>query len=125
MPYDAIIVGARCAGASLAMLLARRGAKVLLVDRATFPSDIPHGHFIHRHGPRRLRDWGLLDRIAARTPAISRLVHDIGDFPMRGAGPRRRRRRLGLWPAADDARQGAGRCGGGERGRAAPGIQRH
>jgi 2-polyprenyl-6-methoxyphenol hydroxylase-like FAD-dependent oxidoreductase len=35
--YDAIIVGARCAGASLAMLLARQGAKVLLVDRATFP----------------------------------------------------------------------------------------
>jgi len=100
MPYDVIIVGARCAGASLAMLLARRGAKVLLLDRATFPSDIPHGHFIHRHGPRRLRDWGLLDRIAARTPAISRVVHDVGDFPMQvqdlvedgmawGYGPRR------------------------------------
>ena len=100
MSYDVIIVGARCAGAPLAMLLARRGAKVLLLDRAAFPSDIPHGHFIHRHGPRRLRDWGLLDRIASRTPAISRLVHDIGDFPLRvqdlvedgvawGYGPRR------------------------------------
>ena len=84
----------------MAMLLARRGARVLLLDRAAFPSDIPHGHFIHRHGPRRLRDWGLLDRIASRTPAISRLVHDIGDFPLRvqdlvedgvawGYGPRR------------------------------------
>jgi hypothetical protein len=31
------------------MLLARRGAKVLLLDRATFPTDIPHGHFVHRH----------------------------------------------------------------------------
>ena len=82
MPYDAIVVGARCAGAPLAMLLARRGARVLLVDRATFPSDIPHGHFIHRHGPRRLRDWGVLDKIAARTPAISRVVHDVGDFPL-------------------------------------------
>jgi flavin-dependent dehydrogenase len=100
MSHDVIIVGARCAGAPLAMLLARRGAKVLLLDRAAFPSDIPHGHFIHRHGPRRLRDWGLLDRIASRTPAISRLVHDIGDFPLRvqdlvedgvawGYGPRR------------------------------------
>ena len=63
--YDAIIVGARCAGATTAMLLARKGLKVLLVDRSTFPSEIPHGHFIHRHGPRRLHKWGLLERIVA------------------------------------------------------------
>ena len=44
--YDAVVVGARCAGAPTAMLLARKGYKVLLVDRATFPSNIPHGHFI-------------------------------------------------------------------------------
>jgi choline dehydrogenase-like flavoprotein len=44
--YDAIVVGARCTGAATAMLLARRGFDVLLVDRARFPSDIPHGHFI-------------------------------------------------------------------------------
>jgi flavin-dependent dehydrogenase len=36
--YDALIVGARCAGSPLAMLLARQGARVLLLDRATFPS---------------------------------------------------------------------------------------
>jgi hypothetical protein len=48
--HDAIVVGARCAGASTAMLLARKGYRVLLVDRAALPSDIPHGHFIHRHG---------------------------------------------------------------------------
>jgi flavin-dependent dehydrogenase len=98
--YDVIVVGARCAGAPLAMLLARRGAKVLLVDRAAFPSDIPHGHFIHRHGPRRLHDWGVLPAIAARTPGVERVVFDIGDFPLRvnnltengvalGYGPRR------------------------------------
>ena len=52
--HDVIVVGARCAGAPAAMLLGRKGYKVLLVDRATFPSDIPYGHFIHRHGPRRL-----------------------------------------------------------------------
>src|SRR6476620_5999285 len=51
--YDAIIVGARCAGASTAMLLARKGHKVLLVDRSPFPTDIPHGHLILRHGPKR------------------------------------------------------------------------
>jgi flavin-dependent dehydrogenase len=98
--YDAIIVGARCAGAPLAMLLAREGAKVLLVDRATFPCDIPHGHFIHRHAPRRLQTWGLLSRIAARTPAVANMIVDVGDFPLRvcnliedgvawGYGPRR------------------------------------
>ena len=80
--YDVIVVGARCAGSPLAMLLARRGAKVLLVDRATFPSDIPHGHFVHRHGPRRLRDWGLLSRIASRTPAITNMLFDAGDYPL-------------------------------------------
>jgi flavin-dependent dehydrogenase len=80
--HDVIIVGARCAGSSLAMLLARQGVRVLLVDRASFPSDIPHGHFVHRHGPRRLRDWGVLDKIAARTPAISSMIFDAGDFPL-------------------------------------------
>ncbi len=80
--YDAIVIGARCAGSPLAMLLARRGARVLLLDRATFPADIPHGHFIHRHGPRRLRDWGLLSRVAARTPAIATMIFDMGDFPL-------------------------------------------
>jgi len=80
--YDTIIVGARCAGAPLAMLLGSQGAKVLLVDRATFPCDIPHGHFVHRHGPRRLRDWRLLDKTAARAPAIANMIFDLGDFPL-------------------------------------------
>src|SRR5829696_3298504 len=48
--YDAIIVGARCAGAPTAMLLARKGYRVLLVDRASFPSDTPKGHFIQPFG---------------------------------------------------------------------------
>ena len=61
--YDAIVIGARCGGAATAMLLARKGHRVLLVDRATFPSDIPHGHLIHRAGPTRLASWGLLDRV--------------------------------------------------------------
>jgi len=70
--YDAIIVGARCAGASTAMLLPRKGHKVLLVDRSPCSSDIPHGHLIHRHGPRRLKDWGLLDRdVASGSPPIT------------------------------------------------------
>jgi flavin-dependent dehydrogenase len=83
--YDAIVIGARCAGASTALLLARRGYKVLLADRATFPSDIPHGHFIHRGGPLRLQRWGLLDRIvAAGCPPVTTLTGDYGDFPLVG-----------------------------------------
>jgi flavin-dependent dehydrogenase len=82
--YDAVIVGARCAGASTALLLARRGYRVLLVDRASFPSEIPHGHYIHRHGPRRLWKWGLLDRIAAMCPPVTSITLDMGDFPLVG-----------------------------------------
>jgi len=83
--YDAIVIGARCAGATTAMLLARSGHDVLLVDRARFPSEIPHGHFIHRHGPERLSRWGLLDRVLATgCPAITSLTFDLGDFPLVG-----------------------------------------
>ena len=39
--YDAVVVGARCAGSATALLLARKGYKVLLVDRSSFPSDLP------------------------------------------------------------------------------------
>ena len=46
MIYDAIVVGARCAGSPTAMLLARRGYRVLLVDRATFPSDTMSTHLL-------------------------------------------------------------------------------
>ena len=44
--HDAIVVGARCAGSPTAMLLARQGYQVLLVDRATFPSDTMSIHCI-------------------------------------------------------------------------------
>lgn len=83
--YDVIVVGARCAGSPTAMLLARRGYKVLLVDKSTFPSEIPHGHFIHRHGPRRLREWGLLDRlVASGCPPITAMTLDVGAFSLTG-----------------------------------------
>ena len=83
--YDVIVVGARCAGASTAMLLGRQGYKVLLVDRAVFPKDIPHGHFIHRHGPQRLARWGLLERITATNcPAVTTMTTDFGDFALTG-----------------------------------------
>ena len=83
--YDVIVVGARCAGATTAMLLARQGLDVLLVDRARFPSEIPHGHYIRKHGPARLAAWGLLDRVLATgCPPISSMTIDLGDFPLTG-----------------------------------------
>lgn len=84
--YDVIVSGARCGGSPTAMLLARKGHRVLLVDRATFPSDIPHGHFIHRHGPARLHRWELLDRILATgCPAVRSMTTDFGDGPLTGS----------------------------------------
>jgi len=89
--YDAIVIGARYAGAPTAMLLARTGRDVLLLDRARFPSEIPHGHFIHRHGPARLSRWGLLDRVLATgCPAITAQTIDLGDFRHGHRGPERR-----------------------------------
>jgi flavin-dependent dehydrogenase len=83
--YDAIVVGARCAGTASAMLLARRGFEVLLVDRARLPSEIPHGHYIRRHGPQRLAEWGLLERVLATgCPPITSMTIDLGDFPLTG-----------------------------------------
>ncbi|HWC12368.1 MAG TPA: NAD(P)/FAD-dependent oxidoreductase [Acidimicrobiales bacterium] len=63
--HDAIVVGARCAGAPTAMLLARRGMRVLLVDRSTFPSDTVSTLVIHPTGLAALRRWGLFDELVA------------------------------------------------------------
>jgi 2-polyprenyl-6-methoxyphenol hydroxylase-like FAD-dependent oxidoreductase len=84
--YDAIVVGARCAGASTAMLLARKGYRVLAVDRATFPSDTVSTHLIHPPGVEALRRWGLLDRvIATGCPAIHTYAFDFGPFTLTGS----------------------------------------
>ena len=55
--YDAIVIGARCAGSPTAMLLARKGYRVLMVDRASFPSDTVSTHLIHTKGVAALRRW--------------------------------------------------------------------
>jgi flavin-dependent dehydrogenase len=86
--YDVIIVGARCAGSSTAMLLARKGYRVLLVDKATFPSDTLSTHFIHLPGVARLKHWGLLDKIvASNCPPVAKWTFDMGPFALTGAPP--------------------------------------
>src|SRR4051794_11674011 len=84
--YDAIIVGARCAGSPTAMLLARKGYRVLLLDRATFPSDTVSTHCVQPLGVAALQRWGLLDELTTTgCPAIDTFVFDFGPFTISGA----------------------------------------
>ena len=86
--YDAIVVGARCAGSPTAMLLARKGYRVLLVDKATFPSDTMSTHFIRLPGVARLKHWGVLDKIiASNCPPIATFTLDLGPFALVGTPP--------------------------------------
>src|SRR5678815_5473178 len=84
--YDAIVVGARCAGSPTAMLLARHGHKVLVVDKATFPSDTISTHLIHPPGMALLRKWGLAERvIATNCPPIHTYAFDFGPVTITGS----------------------------------------
>ena len=87
--YDVIVVGARCAGSPTAMLLARRGYRVLLLDKGVFPSDmVLSTHLIHPPGIARLRRWGLLDQVkASNCPPLSRFAFDFGHFGLTGSSP--------------------------------------
>jgi flavin-dependent dehydrogenase len=83
--YDAIVVGARCAGSPTAMLLARQGYRTLVVDRASFPSDTVSTHIVHAPGVSALRRWGLLDKVAGSgCPPISTYSFDFGPFTIAG-----------------------------------------
>ena len=84
--FDAIVVGARCAGSPTAMLLARKGYRVLMVERATFPSDTLSTHILHPLGASALSKWGLLERLAATgCPPLHTYVFDFGPFTIAGA----------------------------------------
>jgi 2-polyprenyl-6-methoxyphenol hydroxylase-like FAD-dependent oxidoreductase len=84
--YDAIVIGARCAGSPLGMLLARQGHRVLIVDRATFPSDVVSTHVVHPPGVAALARWGLLERLTATgCPPIHTYAFDFGAFTLAGA----------------------------------------
>ena len=84
--YNVIIVGARCAGSPTGMLLARRGYRVLIVDRAAFPSDTISTHVVHPVGAAALARWGLLDRLAATgCPPIHTYAFDFGPFTLSGS----------------------------------------
>ena len=78
--YDVIVVGARAAGAATAMLLARRGLKVLAIDRGRYGTDTLSTNALMRAGVLQLHRWGLLDKIReAGTPPVRRAIFQYGD----------------------------------------------
>ena len=78
--HDVVVVGARCAGAATAMLLARQGHDVAVVDRATFPSDTLSTHAISRGGVVQLARWGLLDQVVdSGAPPIRTVTFRTGE----------------------------------------------
>lgn len=86
--YDVVVVGSRCAGAPTAMLFARSGYRVLLVDRARFPSDTLSTHYIQPPGVALLARWGLLEPLVATgCPPIERMVYDAGEVRLLGRVP--------------------------------------
>jgi 2-polyprenyl-6-methoxyphenol hydroxylase-like FAD-dependent oxidoreductase len=83
---DVVVVGARCAGSPLALLLARRGYDVVVVDKATFPSDTMSTHVVHPLGVAALDRWGLLERlVASGCPPIHTYAFDFGPLVLQGA----------------------------------------
>jgi 2-polyprenyl-6-methoxyphenol hydroxylase-like FAD-dependent oxidoreductase len=87
--YDVIVVGARCAGSPTAMLLARKGYRVLVVDKATFPSDTLSTHFLWPQGAEALERWGLQSSLVeSGAPSIGRrILFDVGEITLRGGVP--------------------------------------
>ncbi|MEX0351360.1 MAG: NAD(P)/FAD-dependent oxidoreductase [Paracoccaceae bacterium] len=89
--YDAVIIGARCAGAATALLLARSGARVLLVDREDGLRDTLSTHALTRPAVSLLNDWGVLDRIVGEdTPLVRHTRFQYGreivDVPVHPEG---------------------------------------
>ncbi|MEO0916641.1 MAG: NAD(P)/FAD-dependent oxidoreductase [Pseudomonadota bacterium] len=80
MQYDAIIIGARCAGATTAMQLARAGKKILVLDRDQPGADTMSTHALMRGAVIQLDRWGLLDRIiASGAPEVTRTQFSYGE----------------------------------------------
>src|SRR5690242_8331922 len=78
--YDVIIAGARCAGAATALLLARQGARVLVLDKSRYGTDTLSTHALMRGAVLQLRRWGLLPAVAgAGTPPVRSTTFHLAD----------------------------------------------
>lgn len=84
--YDVMVVGARCAGSPAALLLARAGYRVLMVERSTFPKDTLSTLYIHQPGVALLDRWGVLpDVVATGCPPLDKATYTTGDIRVEGA----------------------------------------
>src|SRR5919202_5966716 len=83
--YAPLVVGARCAGAATAMLMARRGMKVLVIDRAAYGADTMSTHALMRGAVLQLHRWGVLPRLRemATPPVRSTSFHYGDEAPVR------------------------------------------
>ena len=78
--HDVVVVGGRVAGASTALLLARAGVRVILVDRDRHGSDTLSTHGLMRAGVLQLSRWGVLPDVAATgTPPIRQVIFHYAD----------------------------------------------
>ena len=83
--YDVIIIGGRCAGASLARLIAALGIRVLLIDKCQFPSDTISTHCITLPGLHHLARWGLIQKIIATSaPLVQKFDLEVANKPWPG-----------------------------------------
>jgi flavin-dependent dehydrogenase len=84
--HDVVVVGARAAGAATALLLARLGHDVVLLDRAVFPADTISTHQLARTGVVQLHRWGLLQAVLdSGAPAIRQVTFNAaGESTTRG-----------------------------------------
>src|SRR5262245_62633236 len=81
--YDAVVVGARCAGAATSLLLARAGAKVLLIDRQAYGTDTLSTHALMRAAVMQLQRWGLLAKVmASGAPEVHSSTFYYGGEPV-------------------------------------------
>ena len=109
--YDIVVVGARPAGAGTALLLARQGARVLMIDRGRTGTDTLSTHALMRGGVLQLARWGVLPRIvAAGTPPVRQATFIYGDDALAVAVKPRDGVDGAVRPAADRSRPHAGGC---------------
>ena len=88
--YDVVVVGARCAGAPLAALLARAGAQVALVERASFPSDTLSSHLFEADALAFLDRLGVSESLRATgAPSVERTDTRVEDLRLELELPQR------------------------------------